>query len=328
MAIVGIDTALFGVPDISETVRFFEDMGLPVHSRSACEVHFRLEEGSSLVVRSMHDPAVPRSVLCPGGVQEVIFGVDTQASLDALVKDLARDRELRQDGDGAVRFRTDCGIPLGLRVFERKKVLFAPDPINAAGNVQRFNQLRKWRTRARPKTINHVVFAVRDFRRSFAFFRDRLNFRLTDYQTDIGIYSRFDGAFEHHNLFLADCTLPGMPGAPGFHHINFGVEDIDELMTGANVMSRHGWDAGFLGNGRHRISSALFSYWKIPGGGEAEYGADADYVDDNWTPRQWEFRFGTASWMQQLVDFMQDDPVWDVRYLDHAVLGAAIQRVA
>jgi len=320
MAIVGIDTALFGVPDMAQTARFFEDMGLPVFRRSADEVHFRLEEGSNLIVRHADHPSVPRSVLCPGGMQEIILGVDTQQSLDALVADLGRDRDVKPGADGAHRFLSDCGIPLGLRVFNRRKVQFAPDPVNAAGNIQRFNQLRKWRRRAQPKTINHFVFAVKDFRKSFAFFRDRLGFRLTDYQTDIGIYSRFDGAFEHHNMFLADCTLPGMPGKPGFHHINFGLEDIDEVMVGANYMTRRGWQPGFLGNGRHRISSALFSYWKIPGGGEGEFGADTDYVDDGWQPRQWEFRFGTAIWMQQLVDFMFEEPAWDVKFLDDASL--------
>jgi len=293
MAIVGIDTALFGVRDMAQTARFFEDMGLPVFRRSADEVHFRLEEGSNLIVRHADHPSVPRSVLCPGGMQEIILGVDTQQSLDALVADLGRDRDVKPGADGAHRFLSDCGIPLGLRVFNRRKVQFAPDPVNAAGNIQRFNQLRKWRRRAQPKTINHFVFAVKDFRKSFAFFRDRLGFRL---------------------------TLPGMPGKPGFHHINFGLEDIDEVMVGANYMTRRGWQPGFLGNGRHRISSALFSYWKIPGGGEGEFGADTDYVDDGWQPRQWEFRFGTAIWMQQLVDFMFEEPAWDVKFLDDASL--------
>lgn len=105
-----------------------------------------------------------------------------------------------------------------------------------------------------------------------------------------------------------------MGGHPRFHHINFGVEDIDELMVGANYLMRRDWKPGFLGNGRHRIASALFSYWLSPAGGEAEYGADSDYIDDNWVAREWEFRFGTASWMQTLPSFMQEEPEWDVGF--------------
>lgn len=319
MPIIGIESVLYGVADIGETVRFFTDLGLPLAYHNKEEACFRLEEGSRVLIRHIDDSAVPKSVLQGYGIKEAIWGVDSQESLDALAANLGRDRELRRDADGTVRFLTDCGIPLGLRVFDRKKATYAPDPVNASGNVQRLNQMRKWRTRARPKTLNHIVFAVHDYHQTFAFFRDRLGFRLTDHQKNIGIYSRCDGAHEHHSMFLADCSLPGMGNAPGFHHINFGVEDIDEMMTGANYMMRHGWERGFLGNGRHRISSALFSYWKCPGGGEAEYGADTDYVDDNWIPREWEFLFGTASWMQELPDFLQEEPAWDVQFMTEFV---------
>lgn len=314
MAIVGIETALYGVDDLAEATRFFEDFGLPLLSRSERESHFLLEEGSNVILRRRDDPSLPKSVLEAPGIREAVWGVDSAASLERLARNLGSDRELTVDADGTVHFLTDCGLPMALRVFNRKPVVYAPDPTNAPGNVNRLNQHRKWKLRARPKTLNHVVFAVKDFEQSFAFFRDRLHFRLSDYQTGVGIYSRCDGAHEHHNLFLADCTLPGMPGKPGFHHINFGVEDIDELMVGANYLTRRGWEPGFLGNGRHRIASSLFSYWHCPAGGEAEYGADTDYLDDNWVPRVWEFRFGTASWMQSMPGFMQEEPAWDVDF--------------
>ena len=50
------------------------------------------------------------------------------------------------------------------------------------------------------------------------------------------------------------------------------------------------------------------------GAGEAEYGADTDYIDHNWIPRDWEFRFGTASWMQTPPDFMKDEAAWDMKF--------------
>lgn len=315
MAIVGVDTALFGVEDLVESTRFFEDFGLPLLERSDRESTFLLEEGSRVVLRHITDDSLPQQSSYLGlGVRETIWGVDTQDSLDRLARDLGQDRELTVDPDGTVHFLTDCGLPLALRVFNRKPVVYAPDPMNAPGAINRLNQHRKWKRRAIPKTLNHVVFAVENYKKSFSFFRDRLNFRLSDHQKSVGIYSRCDGAYEHHNLFLADCTLPGMKGHPHYHHINFGVEDIDELMVGANYMHRRGWEPGFLGNGRHRIASALFSYWHCPAGGEAEFGADTDYIDDNWVPREWEFRFGTASWMQKLVDFMEDEAEWDVDF--------------
>jgi len=314
MAIVGVATVLYGVEDLDESTRFYEDFGLILTSRSASESVFKLDEGSSVILRKNNDESLPKSVCMDPGIRETIWGVDTQDNFDELVADLRRDRSVCMDEAGVAHFLTDCGIALGLKVFQRKKVLYAPDPINAPGNVNRLNQHRKWKQRALPKTINHVVYAVADFKSTFNFFKNRLHFRLSDYQKNVGIYSRCDGANEHHNLFVADCTLPGMRGYPHFHHINFGVEDIDELMVGSNYMTRKGWHQGFLGNGRHRIASSLFSYWLCPAGGEAEYGADSDYLDDNWVPREWEFRFGTASWMQVLPDFMKEEHEWDVGF--------------
>lgn len=314
MAIVGVDTILYGVEDLALGTRFFEDFGLPLLQRNAAESVFRLAEGSTVLLRRIDHPSIPQGPYTGFGVKELILGVDSQAALDRLVSDLRKDRDVTAGEDHAARFRSDCGLPLGLRVFDRKKVLYAPDPINASGNVSRLNQHRKWRQRALPKTINHVVFGVKDYWQTCAFFRERLNFRLSDHQKKVGVYLRADGANEHHNLFLADCNLPGMPGNPAFHHTCFGVEDVDEVMVGTNYMTRRGWTPGFLGSGRHRIGSALFSYLKCPAGGEAEYGADTDYLDDSWRPREWEFHFGMITWMHDLGPFAADEPSWDVQF--------------
>jgi catechol 2,3-dioxygenase-like lactoylglutathione lyase family enzyme len=314
MPIVGVETALYGVEDLAAGAQFFTDFGLPLLRQSDAESHFQLAEGSHVILRHINDASIPKSNYVGLGVKETIWGVDSEASLDRLANDLLRDREVVRDGDGVAHFLSDCGMALGLRVFDRKRVTYAPDPINAPGHINRLNQTRKWRKRALPKTLNHVVFGVVDYQASAAFFRQRLGFRLSDHQKGIGMYLRADGAHEHHNLFLMDCNTPGIGGAPRFHHANFGVEDIDELMIGANLLMSKGYQPGFLGAGRHRISSALFSYWQCPAGGEAEYGADSDYLDDNWVPREWEFRFGTMIWMQSPPPFLQGEIEWDVDF--------------
>lgn len=314
MAIIGIDTLLYGVEDLATASRFFDDFGLVRLSSNDQETLYRLDEGSTIIVRGIEHASIPVSRYEGFGVKETIWGVDNAESLARLVADLSTDRDVRLGDDGAWHFHSDCGQALGLRVFTRKKVTYAPDPINAAGNVNRLNQHRKWRTRARSKTINHVVFAVDDYWLSFAFFRDRLNFRLSDHQKGVGTYLRADGANEHHNTFLLNNQAPGAGGVQRFHHTCFGVEDFDEVMVGSNYMTKCGWQHGFLGTGRHRIASAIFCYFNSPTGGEAEYGADTDYLDDNWVPREWEFRFGTAQWMGSPPPFMQDDIPWDVTF--------------
>lgn len=306
MPITGIETLVYGVDDVEECVRFFDDFGLSLKSRSDGRALFRLDEGSHVELRSIDDPSLPKTVLRDTGVRETIWGVDTPECLEEMVRGLETDREVRRDADGTAHFQSDCGLALGLRLYDKKKVVYAPDPLNAPGSPGRLNTHRKWKTRARPKVITHVVFAVEDYIASYRFFEERLNMRLSEYQLTFGIYLRCDGANDHHNLFLLDYNAAGAPGYPVFHHANFGVEDIDEIGVGTNYMARRGWTPGMLGQGRHRIASALFSYFKSPTGGEAEYGSDSDYLDDNYVPREWNALFGAQIWMSAQPDWVKN----------------------
>lgn len=318
MAINGIETLLYGVESLEPCTRFFEDFGLPLLGKSADHAHFRLEEGSNVLLRRLGDPAIAASGLVGTGVQETIWGVETHADLDHYAADLSQDHTLRRDGDGTIHLVTRFGLAIGLRVFQKRVVTTAPEPLNSPGNVSRLNRQRKWYARTRPRTINHVVFSVPDHEAAGDFFRERLNFRLSDRQQDFGLYLRAEGARNHHTTFLANGRHPalGGDGKLRFHHANFGVEDIDELMTGVNHMERRGWPKSHLGLGRHRVDSALFCYLPCPAGGEAEYGTDSDVIDDSWIPRNWEEPlFGYATFVHNLPPFLREAPPWNVRYL-------------
>lgn len=316
MSINGIETLVYGVENINECVTFFEDFGLVLKTRSDDVAVFQLQEGSKVEIRQINDPSLPETILEGTGVRETIWGVDTAENLEELVAGLKVDREVKRDANGTVHFSTDCGLALGLRVFDKKKVLNSPDPLNAPGVAGRLNVSRKWRLRAKPKTITHVVFTVKDFIATHRFFEERLNFRLSEYQIKLGVYMRCDGAADHHNLFLMDMNGGSAPGRPISHHVNFGVEDIDELMVGTNHMKRKGWNTGNLGQGRHRIASALFSYFKSPAGGEVEYGSDSDYLDDNYVPREWNALFGLQTWMTEQPDWIKNAQIeWHAKHM-------------
>jgi hypothetical protein len=94
----------------------------------------------------------------------------------------------------------------------------------------------------------------------------------------------------------------------------FGVDNIDELMAGSNYMQRQGWRAGF-GLGRHRVSSIVYFYLSCPTGGEIEYAADGDFLDDNWKPRLWEASYGNQHWLGQISEQTMNKPVPDVHPL-------------
>lgn len=318
MAILGVESAIFGVDDLDTCTRFWEDFGLPLKSRSEDESVFELPSGSRVVVRR-GAAGLPSDPFPGNGLKETIWGVDTQEALEDYVARLSVDREVRRDPDGTAHTVAPDGQPFGLRVWRKKPVVSAPDPVNAPGNIQRLNQLRKWRVRCLPKTINHVVFFSTDYVSSFEFYRDRLDFRYSDHSKGVGIFARADGTYEHHSIFWVNAELPVAPGRYGFMHIAFGVEDIDELMLGANIMEEKGWKNHSMnasgGVSRHRISSAIYFYCDNPGGGEAEYHADTDYIDDNWVPRAWDFKFGALLWATKKPSiFRGDDIPWQMEF--------------
>jgi catechol 2,3-dioxygenase-like lactoylglutathione lyase family enzyme len=309
MAIVGIESLVYGVADVSRSIKFFDDFGLNKVSEDDRSASYSLPEGSKVVIRPAADPTLPRGRVGEFGVREVIWGVHSLEALEILAARVSGDREVRRDADGTAHFLTDVGIPMGLRVLVKTPVVSAPDPLNAPGHIRRLNQHRKWRLRARPKVIGHVVFAIPDVETDAAFMRERLDFRLSDTQRGVGQYLRADGSNNHHNLLL-------LKGEAGFHHANFGVEDLDEIMVGANYMTRQGWEPSEFGLGRHRVDSGLFYYLPCPAGGEVEYGADADYVDDSWVARDWtEPLFGFACFVHNLPGFLAAPPAWKFAYL-------------
>ena len=181
-----------------------------------------------------------------------------RTTFDRIVADLKRDREVRIDPEGIAHFDADDGMPFGLRVWNKRPIVSVTDPVNTPGTIRRLNQHRQWRARARPKTINHVVFFVENYRASWRFLRDRLGFRYSDHSRGVGVFGRADGTYEHHSIFLLDCKLPVAPGKAGFMHAAFGVDDIDELMIGANYMEKKRLGEHFAQQLGRRIAASHF----------------------------------------------------------------------
>lgn len=318
MTITGIQSLRYGVTDIEKSTNFFNDFGLTQIETDSEFSEFALPDGSRVEIHDRNSKALPASDLIGDGVREVIWGVKSQAELKHLSERISSHICVEWDEDGTAHFLTDFGVAMGLRHFNARTVCSAPQPTNTPGNINRFNTHRRWARRARPKMISHVVFAVPEYDKAYQFMRDHLDFRLSDVQQGFGNYLRAPGSNNHHNILLlnAHANLPDMDGRPRFHHSNFAVTDIDEMMLGANNMSRKGWEPSHFGLGRHRIDSALFYYLPCPAGGEAEYGADSDYIDDSWVPRNWiNPMFGYAHFVHNLPPFLMQEPEWKFEYL-------------
>jgi catechol 2,3-dioxygenase-like lactoylglutathione lyase family enzyme len=321
MSILGIESAVFGVSDLAEQVRFWSDFGLPLVEANDTEATFQIASGSRVIFYKHGDPRLPSPDPFAGdGVKETIWGVDSIANLEKLVAGLETDRKVTRDADGTAHFLADDGQPIALRVWAKKAVVSEASPVNSPGNIKRLNQHRIWRKKATPKTINHIVFFSPDYVASAEFYINRLGFRYTDHSKGTGIFCRADGTNEHHSIFWVNCDLPVAPDVFRFMHIAFGCDDIDEVMLGANIMENKGWRNTTMntsgGISRHRISSAIYYYCEIPGdAGEAEYHADTDYLTDDWVPRAWDFKFGSLLWAHNAPPiFRGDDIPWDMQF--------------
>lgn len=316
----GIAKLVYGVEDVPLCTRYFDDFGLPLIAAETSDVRalFELDEGSCVELLPLEAAVTPGQRLEGYGVQKVIWGVENQRNLDRYVARLQRVTDVTIDDDGTAHFLDCDGIAMALQIYNKILVQGAPDPVNSLNNIQRLNQHRKWRLKANPKTIQHAVFMVDDPDASWAWYQQHLDFLLSDIQEGFGIFARAPGTYDHHNMYWLrnDLPFPGVDGKVRFHHANFGVEDIDELMVGTNYMQRKGWPRSEWGFGRHRIASSAYMYLPCPAGGEAEYGTDSDMLDAAWVPRRWNARFGTASFMHEIPPFMMDDSVWDTGFVE------------
>ena len=308
MPINGVQTAIFGVEDLELCNRFFTDFGLKVSSKTESSISYRLPEGSYVLLKRSNDISLPPAYSPGSGIREVIWGVDTQPALDEIEAELRKDRSITKDPDGTLHSADDLGLGIGFRLFSRQPLSARDEQVNSPGRSARWNKHRDWYEKATPQLIYHVVFGGSDLDKPVGFYRDRLKFRITDVARDRGVFFRAQGRSDHHNIFWARTDKPQ------FLHISFGVENLDELLAGANDMQRKGWKSK-LGLGRHRISSTLYFYIQSPAGGEAEYSADPDCLDDSWQPRIWEPLFGNQHWVAALPEFLATPPKEDVHLL-------------
>lgn len=292
MAIQRIESLVFGVDDVDAGTRYFDDWGLEPLERGASGAVFRTLENQTIHVRPADDPDLPAAPDSGATLREAVWGIDSAAGLEALGAELARDRDVTVDSGGTLHTVDESGFAIGFRVAERTPLDPPAPSFNLGDAMPRLNTPVETDQRARPIRIGHVVYTVtREAREhASAFYLDRLGFRLTDRSSNLGDFMRCEGAGDHHSLGMFHMT-----DTVRFHHIAFEVRDFDEIMFGGTYMKEHGWEAA-TNPGRRIVGSNLFWNFRNPCGGQTEYFADMDRMDDDWVPRIVEEHPGGAMW--------------------------------
>ena len=293
MTISRVESLVYGVEDVAAGIRYFEDWGLECAERGASGAAFSMPSGQTIHVRSAADAALPATSENGPTLREAIWGVDGAAAIEKIGAELGRDREVKAGADGTLHARDETGFAIGFRIA-------APAARREPAAPPRMNRPFDPERRARPTKVGHVVYSVArsDLDKATAFYRQRLNFRLSD-ATPGGNFLRCDGNHDHHNLFLLS-----RPDRRAFDHAAFEVRDIDEIILGGKFMMGRGWKPN-TSVGRHILGSNLFWYFNNPCGGRTEYYADMDQMDDQWKPRIWETHPGYAMWVMDKDELPQ-----------------------
>jgi catechol 2,3-dioxygenase-like lactoylglutathione lyase family enzyme len=284
MTVMRVERVVYGVPNLDECVRFFTDFGLEPLDGGASGARFGTQTGQVIELRDVDDPSLPAAVQSGPSLREIVWGVDTQESLDKLAMNLLSDRSIYTDADGVAHAVDETGFGVGLAVSQPATGRMNYPGSNRTGNVNRWNEPVSHPGRVRPLRLCHVALDIAKAGReeAVAFYTGRLGFVPTDRVAKVGVFMRAPGDTDHHTLLLCH-----RPDKNGINHCAFEVARIDEVIVGANDMIAKGWhEARRLG--RHTVGSNIFRFVHAPCGGRVEFAADMDRVDENYGPNDHE----------------------------------------
>ena len=112
--------------------------------------------------------------------------------------------------------------------------------------------------------MGHVVFNTPHAAEAIAFWRDVLNFRISDSIGEAVTFMRCWPNPWHHGIGIARSN------AQSLHHVNFMVSEIDDIGRALGRLRSAGSPVVF-GPGRHPASESVFLYFLDPDGLTMEY---------------------------------------------------------
>ena len=151
-------------PDMKESERFYTEGIKKVSDRRTGAI-FETGIGARLDIRPAGHPSLPPPAAPGMNFREAIWGVETQEDLDAVHREIARDREVTVDEDGTVHCLDPYGIAAGFRVWKHEReVEAARSAMNGYGDIERPNERAKIYKRARPIRMGHIGFLLPDLK--------------------------------------------------------------------------------------------------------------------------------------------------------------------
>jgi 2,3-dihydroxy-p-cumate/2,3-dihydroxybenzoate 3,4-dioxygenase len=136
-------------------------------------------------------------------------------------------------------------------------------------------------TVARIQRLGHVVFNTPSAREAIAFWRDVLNFQVSDSVGEMITFMRCWPSPWHHGIGIAQAP------AHTLHHVNYMVTEIDDIGR-ALARLRKASSPVVFGPGRHPASDSVFLYFLDPDALTMEYSFGMEAFPETFarSPRQ------------------------------------------
>jgi len=284
MAIVRIEGVVFGVESIADCTRFFTDAGLESVSSDADASLFRTPCNQTVELRKSDDPALPPPAGERADLREVIWGVDSPAGLEAIHREMAKDREVKVGADGMLHTHDLTGYGIAFKVADSASPQISVSDYNSPARIGRINQRRSAIGHPRPVRLIHLALDVPNAGHDAAndFYIRRLGFKPIDDSRPVGIFMQCEGDLQHHNLLLVHRS-----DRKGINHMAVEMQEFDAVIEAGNYMTEHGWKESRR-LGRHTLGSNLFRFYHSPCGGRIEFACDMDRMDKTWQVQVWE----------------------------------------
>ena len=284
MNITGLEALVFGVEDMNAGRQYLLDYGLKEVDASSTGARYEALDGGAVVLRHARDAGLPPANAPSPNLRETVYGVADAAALAAIAANLAADREVKTDADGALHTVDDGGYAIAFQVTRSRRIIAPHIGINVPGQPpgRGVNDCASDPDQLiQPRSLSHVVYFVPDVKKAEAFYQDRLGFRVTDRFIGLGPFMRPQGTLEHHTLFMIQSFNEHMVG---MNHFTFHLGSAAEVWQAGWRFAQKGYKS-FWGPGRHIMGSNHFWYFNSPFGGTMEFDADMDLHDDSWVPR-------------------------------------------
>jgi catechol 2,3-dioxygenase-like lactoylglutathione lyase family enzyme len=282
MSLHRIAELVMGVPNVAETIAYYEDFGLTHEGEGS----FSTLEGG----RQLRVVEAPRRRLV--GVRIGVDDPDDVARIGANLT--ALDLPVSAESHRLVTHEPVANFDVAVEVLPRLHQSVVPQtPYNGPGRYERVGTrapgvLREGRVR--PKKLGHVVLGSVDMAATLRFFTEGIGFKVSDLAGDKGVFIRCSE--DHHNVMILQMPVNFL------HHSSWQVDDIDDIGRGAQAMLEDNPERHVWGLGRHHAGSNFFWYLKDPAGNFSEYYSDMDCIPENelWTPEVLEGAKGLFNW--------------------------------